>query len=70
MKVYILDIDEIPDSYHGGWAVVVAVTDGQVEQLLREHDIELSSLALENATVYPTHSYIEPAVHIFPIGCC
>jgi hypothetical protein len=77
MKIYLFqDADQVsnPDyCYHaGGSVMVVAETDGEVENLLKRFpNVQLSAEDWQKVRHFPTHNYIEPEVFIFPdAGCC
>lgn len=73
MKIWLfIEPQRVTNSYHsGGSVMVIAETRGQVENLLRHTEVELSEDDWENVNTYPTHAYVPAQVFIFPdSGCC
>ena len=51
--------------------MVIAETQGQVNELLRGTNVELDEWDWEHVRTFPTHSYVTSEVFIFPdSGCC
>jgi len=74
MKIYLFEEpQQVTGNWHsGGSVVVIAETDGEVENLLKRFpNVQLSAEDWQKVRHFPTHNYVEPEVFIFPdAGCC
>lgn len=73
MKIWLFEGAHVTDNYHsGGSLMVIAETEGQIKQLLREYPgVQLDEEDWKHVRTFPTHSYVPKEVFIFPdSGCC